>query len=107
MSYIGWGKCRIFVKDLDTTGAKYRELPTPIEGSTSLEATKGDKQEAKIEGGQNAPCFFFVFFRLADENFVQDAFCKELMIYILHYKEDKFLSLAAIVVFSFIKQSSF
>lgn len=53
MSYIGWGKCRIFVKDLDTTGAKYRELPTPVEGSTSLEATKGDKQEAKIEGGQN------------------------------------------------------
>lgn len=53
MSEIGWGKCRIFVKDLDTAKAKFRELPTPIEGTTNLEPTKGDKQEAKIEGGAN------------------------------------------------------
>lgn len=53
MSLLGWGKCRLFTKDLDTVGAKWKEWPTPVENSTILETTKGDKQEAKIEGGEN------------------------------------------------------
>lgn len=50
---IGWGKCFIIVKDLDTVGAKWILLPTPKEDSTQLTPTKGDKKEATIEGGEN------------------------------------------------------
>lgn len=53
MSVLGWGKCRVFIKDLDEDGASWKELPTPVENTTILETTKGDKQEAKIEGGEN------------------------------------------------------
>lgn len=53
MAVIGWGKPRIFIKDLDAAQPKWEELPTPIEDSTTLETTKGDKTEAKIEGGEN------------------------------------------------------
>ena len=53
MAVIGWGKPRIFIKDLDADSPKWEELPTPVENSTTLETTKGDKQEAKIEGGEN------------------------------------------------------
>lgn len=53
MSVLGWGKCRLFVKDIDDDGAKWLEFPTPVEGSTTLETSKGDKQEAKVEGGEN------------------------------------------------------
>lgn len=53
MSVLGWGKCRLFVKDLDDKDAEWIEFPTPVENSTTLETTKGDKQEAKVEGGEN------------------------------------------------------
>lgn len=53
MSVLGWGKCRLFAKDIDDTDADWFEFPTPAEGSTTLETTKGDKQEAKVEGGEN------------------------------------------------------
>ena len=53
MSVLGWGKCKVFIKDLDDADASWKELPTPVENSTILETTKGDKQEAKIEGGEN------------------------------------------------------
>lgn len=53
MAVIGWGKPRIFIKDLDAEAPKWEELPTPVEDSTTLETTKGDKTEAKIEGGEN------------------------------------------------------
>lgn len=53
MSRISWGKPRIFVKDTDDNTAKWTELLTPAEGSTTLSVTKGDKLEAKIEGGEN------------------------------------------------------
>lgn len=53
MAAIGWGKPRIFIKSLDETNAKWKEVPTPVENSTQLTPTKGDKQEAKIEGGDN------------------------------------------------------
>lgn len=50
---VNWGKPRIFYKDLDTTGADWEEMPTPVEDSTELTTTEGDKLEAKIEGGEN------------------------------------------------------
>ena len=53
MSLLAWGKCRLFTKDLDKEGATWKEWPTPVENTTTLETTKGDKQEAKIEGGEN------------------------------------------------------
>lgn len=53
MAVIGWGKPKIYIKDLDASAPKWEELPTPVEDSTQLETTKGDKQEAKIEGGEN------------------------------------------------------
>lgn len=53
MSLLGWGKCKVFIKDIDASNSSWVELPTPVENSTILETTKGDKQEAKIEGGEN------------------------------------------------------
>lgn len=48
---IGWGRPTIKVKKSGATS--YSELPTPIDGSTSLGTTQGEKMEAKIEGGDN------------------------------------------------------
>ena len=53
MSKISWGKCSIYIKDLEATGAKWKKVPTPVEDSTELSTEKGDKLEAKIEGGEN------------------------------------------------------
>lgn len=54
MAVIGWGKPRIFIKRLDGDGAgTWKEVPTPMQDSTTLETTKGDKTEAKLEGGSN------------------------------------------------------
>lgn len=53
MSVLGWGKCRLFAKDIETPNSKWFELPTPAEGTTQLATTKGDKKEAKLEGGEN------------------------------------------------------
>lgn len=53
MAVIGWGKPRIFVKRLDGDGGTWKEVPIPVEDSTTLETTKGDKTEAKLEGGSN------------------------------------------------------
>lgn len=53
MAKIAWGKPRIFVKNADEVGASWKELPTPAEDTTELSAEKGDKLEAKIEGGEN------------------------------------------------------
>lgn len=50
---LSWGKPRIFIKDLDVADAKWQEVPTPVEDSTQLSTTKGDKKEAKVEGGEN------------------------------------------------------
>lgn len=51
MSELSWGKCRVIVRKYGTSG-NFTELPTPVEGSTTLETTEGDKLEAKIEGGE-------------------------------------------------------
>ena len=53
MAKLSWGKPRIFVKDVDEQNAKWYELATPVEDSTELVPTKGDKLEAKVEGGEN------------------------------------------------------
>ena len=53
MAMIGWGKPRIFFKELGVKNAQWKEFSTPAEGTTSLATTKGDKTEAKVEGGAN------------------------------------------------------
>ena len=53
MSNLSWGKPRIFVKDLDDQSPSWKELNTPVQDSTELQTTKGDKMEAPIEGGEN------------------------------------------------------
>lgn len=50
---LSWGKPRVLVKALTGDDNKWRELPTPAEGSTELQTTKGDKVEARVEGGDN------------------------------------------------------
>lgn len=50
---IGWGKPRIMIKELGNPNAKWMEVPTPVEDSVQLTPTKGDKKEAKLEGGDN------------------------------------------------------
>lgn len=50
MATVSWGKPRIVVKKVG--GSSYIVMPTPAEGSTSLETSQGDKMEAKIEGGE-------------------------------------------------------
>lgn len=52
MAYIGWGKCRLFVRNI-TRDLKIRELPTPVEDTFDLSTEQGEKLEAKIEGGTN------------------------------------------------------
>lgn len=52
MATIAWGKPKIYVKDLDDASAKWQVLPTPADGTTELSSEKGDKLEAKIEGGE-------------------------------------------------------
>lgn len=53
MSNLSWGKPRIFVKDLDVETPAWKELNTPVQDSTELQPTKGDKMEAPVEGGEN------------------------------------------------------
>lgn len=50
---IGWGRPTIKVKKISEVEGSYSELPTPVENSTNLETTQGEKMEAKIEGGDN------------------------------------------------------
>ena len=51
MSVLSWGKPTIIVKS-EEDKAIYRLMATPVEGSTNLETTEGDKTEAKKEGGE-------------------------------------------------------
>jgi len=53
MAQVSWGKPTLYYKDLDESTPKWRLAPTPAEGTTSIETSKGDKKEAKIEGGEN------------------------------------------------------
>lgn len=49
---LSWGKPTIEVRTAGSNGT-YTTLPTPMEGTTELQSEKGDKMEAKIEGGEN------------------------------------------------------
>lgn len=50
------GKCTIKIGKLQDNGeapSSWVDVPTPVENSTKLTPTKGQKKEAKIEGGEN------------------------------------------------------
>lgn len=55
MAVIGWGRPTIVISKLNTSGepTTWTEVPTPAEDTTNLTTTKGDKTEAKLEGGAN------------------------------------------------------
>ena len=58
MANIPWGKPRLFAFCADEASDHYNdgkayEIFTPVEDSTQLSSEKGDKLEAKIEGGEN------------------------------------------------------
>lgn len=51
---LSWGKCTIEATPITGTGASGSTkitFPTPVEDSTSLTTTQGDKNEARVEGG--------------------------------------------------------
>ncbi len=50
---ISWGQPKIEVMKLGTEPGEWQEFATPVEGTTQLTTTQGDKMEAKIEGGEN------------------------------------------------------
>jgi len=55
---LSWGKPKIEICELDDfgnmpTNPTWKPVPTPVEDSTQLVPTKGDKKEAKVEGGVN------------------------------------------------------
>ena len=49
---LSWGKCTIFTLS-SASGSQWKRLVTPVEDSTNLATSQGDKLEAKIEGGEN------------------------------------------------------
>lgn len=52
---LSWGKCTIWIGKLgasDAAPSSWKKIPTPVENSTVLTSTKGDKTEAKVEGGE-------------------------------------------------------
>lgn len=55
MSAMSWGKPKLWISKLGSDGqpTTWKEVPTPAEGTCTLTTTKGDKKEAKIEGGEN------------------------------------------------------
>ena len=52
MKTIGWGKPGIYYRK--TTDQYFSKVPNPAENTTALETTKGDRLEAKDEGGELA-----------------------------------------------------
>lgn len=50
---ISWGKPKIEVKKLGAEPGEWKAFATPVESSTQLTTTQGEKMEAKIEGGEN------------------------------------------------------
>ena len=50
---ISWGCPKIEVKKIGTGATSWEAFATPVEGSTQLTTTQGEKLEAKIEGGTN------------------------------------------------------
>lgn len=55
MANISWGKPKLLCRKIETGKTyKWREVLTPVEGTTNYATTKGDKLEAKFEGGDYA-----------------------------------------------------
>lgn len=53
MKALSWGKPRIFFAKIENgVEGTWEEMKTPTEGSTKLTTSKGDKKEAKVEGGE-------------------------------------------------------
>lgn len=51
---LSWGACEITATPIPNSGATPSSavtFPTPVEGTTQLTTTQGDKTEAKVEGG--------------------------------------------------------
>ena len=51
---LSWGKCAIWLGKLgasDAAPSSWTKVPTPVESSTILTPTKGEKTEAKIDNG--------------------------------------------------------
>lgn len=53
MAKISWGRPNIYTFNADQSNSSAYRLATPVEDSTELSSEKGDKMEAKIEGGDN------------------------------------------------------
>lgn len=54
MAILSWGKPVLCIRKIGgSTSDKWIKLPTPVDGSTLLTPTKGQKVEAKVEGGEN------------------------------------------------------
>lgn len=56
MGKLAWGKCTIRIGkrgDNDQEPTDWVIAPTPVQDSTQLNPTQGDKTEAKVEGGEN------------------------------------------------------
>ena len=56
MSVITWGKPKIEIAKYEDGALPqspvWKEIPTPKENTTTLTSEKGDKKEAKVEGGE-------------------------------------------------------
>ncbi len=50
---VGWGKPDTYIKDLEAENPEWMLTPPAVEKSTQLTPTKGEKKEAKVEGGDN------------------------------------------------------
>ena len=53
MAEMNWGLPRQFIRKLGVEAAPIIEIYRPVQNSTTLTTTKGEKKEAKIEGGEN------------------------------------------------------
>lgn len=52
MSKLSWGKPKVFIKDAEDSSASWRQIPTPVKDSTTLEVEEGETLEALVEGGE-------------------------------------------------------
>lgn len=56
MANLSWGKPKLEIVKLeqstDLSSASWTEIATPVENTTKLNTEKGEKKEAKIEGGE-------------------------------------------------------
>ena len=52
---LGWGECNVFTRKYNGSlvGSSWDKWDLPVEGSTTLDTTEGQKTEAKTEGGEN------------------------------------------------------